>query len=377
VRWILADGPQNVHDLVDLAQKYMQSGKKDLGASLPSLASEYNTGGIRAWIPSGNTIIDAILGGGLPLGRISELYSVHTSEGKTTMAIQFATQVQKAGGLVIWMESEAAMDWPRAERMGMDLSKTMVWGPPHLEGGFDYLNTTLDNIQGGSEELQSKPVLVIWDTISFCPSAAEASNDFYSEGMMSKPRTLKRLLTKMLNKLFSLKAHLLLISQSYTSPTRFGSSIETSGGGAPKQVSSIRIQLRRMEKSSEADKETFIKTMVTTVKNKVAVPFREAPVQIDALTGYNDILSLATYFDDNHLEDYVKSGGGWYTLSDGKTATKKCRWAEVENVVKERPELLEAWRKKVFEVWPLPPDRQRDPETGWILPVGKDGKFIK
>lgn len=360
------EGANNIKDLVDLAQKFLIGGKKDLGAALPSLASEYNIGGIAGWIPSGITMIDSLIGGGLPLGRITELYSVETSEGKTTLAIHFAVNTQKAGGTVIWLESEAAMDWPRAARLGLDLDNVLLWGPPHLEGGFEFILTMLEKIKNGTEDLKSRPVLIVWDTISFCPDEPATTADMYSEGMMSKPRTLKRLLTKVLNTLFACKAHLLLISQSYTVPSRFGARTETSGGKAPKQVSTIRLQLHRLEKSATDEDDTFIKSHVTTVKNKIAVPFRECVVRIDAHRGYNDIMSLATHFLDKEMTDYLKQGGGWYCIMAGSKLEQKCRWDKIEKIVTDNPEILKAWQEKARSIWPLPPDRVINPKNGWV-----------
>ena len=362
--------PTTLRELSMISQAYMLKNKRDLGAALPTVASEYNVGGIKSWIPSGNTLIDGVLGGGLPLGRITELFSVDTSEGKTTLAIHFAVQCQRAGGSVVWLESEAAMDWPRAERLGLNLENILVWGPPHLEGGFEWIQVVLENIKA-SKELGQKPILIVWDTISFCQAKTETEADEYAEGMMIRPRVLKKRLTRTLNKLFDSRAHLLLISQSFSSPTRFGTAIDQPGGKAPKQLSSIRIQLKRVQKMAD-DASPQIKTMVSTTKNKVAPPFRECAVIIDANHGYDDVMSMATYFTDKGFDDcIVDKGSGWYMLCDGQpfALPSRCRFDDIVEKMKDHPKILEYWKNRVSKLWPLPPDRKINPATGWVEPL--------
>ena len=118
--------------------KKLSKKKKDkrplfsFGSDMPDMAVEESSGDVRLWIPSGNTLLDCALGGGMPTGRISEVYSDHESEGKTTTAHTFVPPVQKIGGSVILLESESAIDKPRARALGLDLENMVVWTPDTL-----------------------------------------------------------------------------------------------------------------------------------------------------------------------------------------------------------------------------------------------------
>jgi RecA/RadA recombinase len=250
--------------------------------------------------------------------------------------------------------------------MGLDPARTAVWGPPHLEGGFEYIDKMLEIIKE-DKALSSKPCLIVWDTITFCLSKAEVGNDIYQDGMMIKPRTLKRMLTRCLQALWGCNTHLLLVSQSYTSPTRFGSKIETAGGRAPKQLSTCRIELCRISKNTDDDADTYIQSKVTIVKNKIGVPFRKGVVRIDGNYGYNEVMSLAGWFMDNGDTDMIKQGGGWYTLCPGEPFEESCRYKTITE--KAGPQILEKWREKIATKWPFPVDRAVNPVTGWVEPI--------
>src|SRR5690606_10881617 len=85
-----------------------------------NFADTYTPGEVKRWIPSGVNLLDLVLGGGLPVGRICELFSESESEGKSTFALHFAAQCQARGGSVLWFEQEAALDRDRARRIGVD-----------------------------------------------------------------------------------------------------------------------------------------------------------------------------------------------------------------------------------------------------------------
>lgn len=351
--------------LKEALEKSIESLGKE--ADLPTMGSSFSTGDISAWIPSGITPLDIALGGGLPLGRMSELYSREESEGKSTLCIHFAVQCQMAGGVVVWLESEAALDKARAVRMGLDLEKVVIYGPPTVEDGFAFIRNMIRNIKS-DEDLESVPVLVVWDTIAAAPTKAEKEEDNeYGEGIARKPRIISNALHDLTLEFFKCKVHLIMVNQTYTTFSRFGPGYSTPGGKAIKFHASIRLELYKSGVVEDDNGQPVgIQTTFFVKKNKLALPHRKGTLILYGERGYSNIMSMAQNFIDMEHSDMLKQGGGWYSLCGGDV---KCRWKDLLETVKKSPSIFKAWQEKFLSIWPLPPGRGPDPKNGWIVPV--------
>lgn len=356
---------------------------KDFGVGLPDSAAGYGIGAIPGWISSGNALLDAILGGGLPLGRISEWFSTETSEGKTTTAVDFAIETQRVGGLPVWLESEAAMDWQRAERRGLKLEHVLRWSPPHLEAGFNYITRVLENV-AADKQLASKPTLIVWDTITFCEMKEVLDGDQYAGGRCNRQRSTKMALNKLTNMLWESKAHLLLISHTHASMDQYGPKVVTSGGSSIRQHCSIRTQLHSCGKLKDGEEIVGIQVNVESKKNKTAPPYRGGVLNLyfgdpksNWVGGYNECMSLADFCINNNVTDVVrKDPAGWYSLMVGTPQECKCRLRAIPEKAAEIPELLPKMREAVWAKFPLPPDRELDPEIGWVMPKDRSGSLV-
>lgn len=347
-----------------------RKGGFDFGIVKPSFADSWGVGDVPAWIPSGITLLDAKQGGGLPLGRISEVFSEHESEGKTSIALHYVAQVQRAGGVAVWLESEAALDKPRAQRMGVDLSTLIFWSPPTVEDAFVYIDTVLNNI-ASDKSLKDVPVLIVWDTIAMAMTRAEKNGDALGEGLTVKNRVVSAALRKYVTEFFKFKAHLLLVNQSYTIINRsnpYAPQFETPGGKAMKYACTTRLRCKRVGYVGDTrdlgpkDQRTGIKVRITAVKNKLALPFQDAELVLFGARGYNDIVSMAEFFLENKVHDMLSYRGGWYTLPDGTKST----WADIEEKVSSREGILRQWKSKVWEILPLGSDRIMG-DDGWVV----------
>lgn len=340
------------------------------GCGKPHTAEQWGIGDVPAWIPSGLGMLDRALGGGLPLGRISEVFSEEASEGKTTLLLHFAAQTQKAGGVVVWLEAENALDRPRAARIGLDLETAIIFAPPSVEEGFTFIDKMVANITS-DKELQGCPILIVWDTIAASPTIAEKRGDPFAGGMTEKPRIIAQNLRRYVVDFFKYKLHLCLVNQSITNvgnTNPYGPKFNTPGGKAIKFYSTLRIKCRKSgfiggpRKLEAADDKLGISVNITAVKNKLALPFRASDLYLWGETGYDDIMSMANYFAEAKTRDCLAQSGAWITLP----GDVKCQWRNIRETVVAHPQVLEVWRAKVAQLFPLPPDRIIDPKTGWV-----------
>jgi recombination protein RecA len=336
----------------------------------PHTADQHGVADVPAWIPSGITMLDHALGGGLPLGRISELFSENESEGKSTLIQHFMVQTQRGGGLVVLLDSEAATDKDRAARMGLDLSKTLIFGPPTVEDGFLFIDQLIRNI-AEDKDLMGAPTLIVWDTINAAPTRGEKASDPFADGMVVKPRIIAAALRNYVGEFYKYKVHMCLVNQSITNIDRgnpYAPKTMTPGGKAIKFYSSLRVKCKKTGFIGEPrtlekdDQRLGISVKVEAVKNKLALPFRAAELYLYGETGYDDIMSMANYFLGNKNTDLLAQKGGRYYLSNGKCPF----WKDVRAEVLADPKVLSSWQAKVAELFPLPPNRERNPETGWI-----------
>jgi recombination protein RecA len=340
-------------------------------AALPCIGTSFSTGDVAAWLPSGITPLDFALGGGLPLGRMTELYSRDEGDGKSSLAIHFAVSTQKAGGVVIWLESEAALDKPRAARMGLQLANVIIYGPPTIEDGFAYIRNIIRNVRE-DDDLKNVPVLIVWDTLAAAPTkVAKEDDNEYGQGIARKPRILSEALHDLTIEFFKYKVQMLFLNQTYTTFTRFGSHFVTPGGKALKFHASIRLELFKSGLVEDSkDQPIGIEVSFLIKKNKLALPNRKGFLILLGETGYDNILSMAKNFLEWDTKDMLRQGGGWYYMPGGANGTElKARWKDLKEVVKKSPTTLHMWTEKFAELWPLPKDRVQDQKTGWVLPI--------
>lgn len=338
----------------------------------PTLGSNYGVGDVQGWIPSGLPVVDYMLGGGLPLGRISEIFSLDEGDGKTTLLLHFAIQVQRAGGVVVWIESDTALDKDRASRMGADLSKIVLDAPPYIERGFEFIDTIMTNIRK-QDDLKEVPILIAWDTASACPARCEKVEDSDRPGARGKAfwRGCRNLGVEF----FSKNVHCCFVNQTIDKigGSVFGPKYTTLGGKSVRAFATTRLELKRSgyvkEGSGKDANRVGIWSYLTVVKNKLALPYRSARIALLGQHGFDDLRTTLEFFGAIKPEGILEQAGAWYTVygSDGEEH-KFQGWDNLIEGLEEddeaRESVLEHMHAHLSGIWPMPEGRSRD-ERGW------------
>ncbi|NLF25821.1 MAG: recombinase RecA, partial [Deltaproteobacteria bacterium] len=286
-------------------------------------------------IPTGSLGLDIALGiGGLPKGRIIEVYGPESS-GKTTLALHIAAEVQKKGGTVVFIDAEHALDVQYAKRLGVDTSKLLVSQPDCGEQALEICETL---IQSSSVDL------VVIDSVAALVPRAEIDGEMGDQ----QPGLQARLMSKALRKMTAISARanttILFINQIRMKiGVMFGSPETTSGGNALKFYSSVRLDIRRIGSIKDNTDVTGSRTRVKVVKNKVAPPFRECEFDVIFNEG---ISQLGELIDLGNAQGIVDKSGAWYSfkgerLGQGREGAK--------TFLKEHPEVAEEIRTLILE----------------------------
>lgn len=267
-------------------------------------------------IPSGSLGLDIALGaGGLPKGRICEVYGPESS-GKTTLALHLAAECQKQGGTVVFIDAEHALDVSYARKLGVDTSKLLVSQPDCGEQALEICEAL---ISSGSVDL------VVIDSVAALVPRAEIDGEMSDQQMGLHARLMSKGLRKLTALTAKSNATILFINQIRMKiGVMFGSPETTTGGNALKFYSSVRLDIRRIGAIKDNSEVTGNRTRVKVVKNKVAPPFREAEFDIifnEGISQDGEIIDLGVQ------HGIVDKAGAWYSykgerLGQGREGAK-------------------------------------------------------
>lgn len=280
--------------------------EKDYGKGSIMRLGEHDFSGIEV-IPTGNLAIDLALGiGGIPKGRIVEIYGPESS-GKTTLALHICAEAQKNGGEVAFIDAEHALDPIYAKNLGVDIDRLLVSQP---DSGEQALEITEALVRSSAVDL------VIVDSVAALVPKAELDGVMGSTQVATQARLMSQALRKLAGHVNKTNSSIIFINQLREKVgVMFGSPEVTPGGRALKFYSTIRMDIRRGDKIMENKEQIGNMTKIKIVKNKVAPPFKEVMVEMFFGKGISNEASFITLASDF---DIINKAGSWYSYNGEK-----------------------------------------------------------
>lgn len=334
----------------------MNEKEKALNEALKKIEKDFGKGSIMRLgdhaklniesIPTGCLSLDMALGiGGIPKGRITEIYGPESS-GKTTLTLHVIAECQKKGGTAAFIDAEHALDPQYARNLGVDIDKLIVSQPDNGEQGLDIAEAL---VRSGAVDL------VVVDSVAALVPKTEIEGAMGDATIGLQARLMSQAMRKLSGVISKTNSTVIFINQLREKiGIMFGSPETTTGGKALKFYSSVRLDIRKFdvikqkEETAAGKKEDVIvgnRVRVKVVKNKVAPPFKVVEFDIMYGTGISregDILDVAV---DRGIVD---KAGAWFSYNGEKLGQGR---ENVKQLFKEKPELMEEIELKVRQAY--------------------------
>ncbi len=278
-------------------------------------------------VPTGALSLDIALGvGGLPKGRITEVYGPESS-GKTTLALHVVAEAQKAGGSAAFIDAEHALDTGYAERLGVDIDNLLVSQPDFGEQALEIAEILIRS--GGID-------VIVIDSVAALVPRAEIDGNVGDSHVGLQARLMSQAMRKFTGVLNRSNTILIFINQIRMKiGVMFGNPETTTGGNALKFYSSLRLDIRRIGALKDGQDVVGNRTRVKVVKNKVAPPFKEAEFDIvygEGISKAGDLLDLAVQLE------IVEKSGSWYSYNNERIGQGR---ENAKRFIQEHPEMAQ------------------------------------
>jgi len=285
-----------------------------------------------ATIPTGSLSLDLALGGGLPQGRIIEIYGPESS-GKTTLALHAVAEVQKSGGVAAFVDAEHALDPEYAARIGVNLDTLLISQPDTGEQALEITETLVRS---------SAVDIIIVDSVAALVPRAEIEGDMGDAHVGLQARLMSQALRKLTGVIAKSKTTVVFLNQLRLKiGVMFGNPETTAGGQALKYYASVRMDIRGSEQIKDGDVSIGKHVKVKVVKNKVAAPFKVAEFDImfnEGISTAGDLIDLAVKYG------LVNKSGAWYSYKEEKIGQGR---EAAKQYLKDHLELMKTFDKEI------------------------------
>ncbi len=285
-------------------------------------------------IPTGSLSLDMALGiGGLPRGRITEIYGPESS-GKTTLALHCIAEGQKNGGMAAFIDVEHALDPVYAQALGVDIDSLLVSQP---DTGEDALEITEALVRSGAIDV------IVVDSVAALAPKAEIEGDMGASHVGLQARLMSQALRKLAGSISKLNCVAIFINQLREKVgIMFGNPETTPGGRALKFYSSVRLDIRKIEAIKVGGEIVGSRTRAKVVKNKIAPPFREAEFDImygQGISRIGELLDLAVSID------IIKKSGAWFSYEGNRIAQGR---DNAKQFLKDNPDIAKKVEEELY-----------------------------
>lgn len=320
--------------------------QKALAAALGQIEKQFGKGSIMRLgddrtmdietVSTGSLSLDIALGaGGLPYGRIVEIYGPESS-GKTTLTLQVIAEAQKQGKTCAFIDAEHALDPIYARKLNVDIDNLLVSQPDTGEQALEIADALT---RSGAVDV------IIIDSVAALTPKAEIEGEMGDSHMGLQARMLSQAMRKLTANIKNSNTLMIFINQIRMKiGVMFGNPETTTGGNALKFYASVRLDIRRIGSIKEGDEVVGNDTRVKVVKNKIAAPFKQAEFQIlygEGINLYGELIDLGV------KHKLVEKAGAWYSYNGEKIGQGK---ANACKFLKENPEVAKELDKTLRDM---------------------------
>ncbi|MCK4918916.1 MAG: recombinase RecA [Candidatus Pacebacteria bacterium] len=282
--------------------------------------------------PTGSISLDIALGGGVPQGRIIEIYGPEAS-GKTTLSLHIVSELQKRNGTAAFVDAEHALDPEYAKKIGVKTKDLIISQPDSGEQALEIVEALVR-----SEAVD----LVVIDSVAALTPKAEIEGEMGASHMGLQARLMSQALRKLTGIVHKSNTTVIFINQIRMKiGVVFGNPETTTGGNALKFYSSVRIEVRKSAQIKQGENIIGNRVKVKVVKNKVAPPFKTTEFDImynEGITYYGDVLNTGVKYG------VLKRGGAWYNYGEQKLGQG---YEISRKFLKDNPKITEEIIKKI------------------------------
>lgn len=320
--------------------------EKDFGKGAIMLLGENAKMSVET-IPTGSVGLDRAIGGGLPKGRIIEIYGPESS-GKTTVALHCVAEAQKLGGSAAFIDAEHALDPVYAKALGVDIDSLLIAQPDTGEQALEITDTLVRS--GGVD-------IVVVDSVAALVPKAEIEGEMGDTFIGLQARLMSQALRKLAGHINWSKTIVIFINQlrSNINAVGYGGNNETTTGGrALKFYASVRLDVRRIESLKQGENIVGNRVRVKVAKNKIAPPFKKC--EFDIMYG-KGISKAGELLDVAIATKVVKKAGAWFSFGDKKLGQGR---ENVRKLLEENEELFEEIKEQVSAFDAIPEPEEND-----------------